>query len=61
MRSKIKTTSKLFGGIIYKKRKLIIHPEYFYANNIFSHLFIQNLKYKPNMVQDPLKQNEDIT
>ena len=50
MRLKRKTTSKLFVGITYKKRKFIIHPEYFDANNIFSHPFIQNLKYKPNMV-----------
>ena len=30
----------------------MIHPEYFDANNIFSHPFIYNLKYKPNMFQD---------
>ena len=46
-----KTTSKLSLLITYKKRKFIIHPEYFDANNIFSHPFIQNLKHKPNMVQ----------
>ena len=44
------TTSKLFVGITYKKIKCIIHPEYFDTNNIFSHLFIQNLKHIPNMV-----------
>ena len=35
-----------------QKREFIIHPEYFDANNIFSHPFIQNLKHKPNMVQE---------
>ena len=29
-----------------------MNPEYFDANNIFSHPFIKNLKHKPNMVQD---------
>ena len=48
---KIKTTSKLFVGITHQK-KFIIHPECFDANNIFSHQFIQNFKYKPNMDQD---------
>ena len=52
MHLKIKTKIKLFVGITYKKRKFIIHPEYFDANNIFSHTFIQNLEHKPNMVQD---------
>ena len=52
MRLKRKTTGNLFVGITYKKRKFIIHPEFFDANNIFSHPFIQNLKHKPNMVQD---------
>ena len=52
MRLKRKTTSKLFVGIAYKKRKFIIHPEYFDARNIFSYPFIQNLKHKPKMVQD---------
>ena len=36
----------------YIKNKFIIHHDFFDANNIFSHLFIQNLKHKPNMVQD---------
>ena len=49
---KRKTTSKFRVGITYKKRNFIIHPEYFDANNIFSHIFIQNLKYKPNIFQD---------
>ena len=35
----------------YYIKKLIIHPEFFDDNNIFSNLFIQNLKHKPNMVQ----------
>ena len=52
VRLKRKTTSKLFVGLTYKKRKFIIHPEFFDANNIFSHPFIQNLKHKPNIVQD---------
>ena len=56
MRLKRKTTSKFFIGVIYKKRGFIIHPEYFDANNILSHPFIQNLKHKPNMVQDLSKQ-----
>ena len=37
------TTSKFFVDIIIKK--LIFHPEFFDANNIFSHTFIQNVKY----------------
>ena len=51
MRLKRNTTGKLFVGIKYKKRKFIIHPEYFDANNIFSHTFIHNLRHKPKMVQ----------
>ena len=51
MRLNIETTRKFFVGITYKKRKFIIHPEYFDANNIFSHSFIHNIKHKPNMVQ----------
>ena len=51
MRLKRKTTGNLFVGITYKKRKFIINLEYLDANNISSHLFIQNLKYKANMVQ----------
>ena len=46
------TTRKFFVGITYKKRKFIIHPEYFDANNIFSHPFIKNIRHKPNKVQD---------
>ena len=49
---KRKTISKFFVGIKYKKKQFIIHPKYFDANNIFSHPFIQNLKHKPNMVQE---------
>ena len=56
MRLKRKTTRKFFVGITYKKIKFIIHPEYFDANNIFSHSFIHNLKHKPNMVQDMSRQ-----
>ena len=56
MRLKIKTTIKFFVGITYKKRKFIIHPEYFDGNNIFSHPFIQNLKHKPNMFQELSRQ-----
>ena len=52
LRLKRKKTRKLFVGITYKKRKFMIHPEFFDASNIFSHLFINNLKHKPNMVQD---------
>ena len=52
IRLKRKTTRKLFVGVTYKKRKSIIHPEYFDANTIFSHPFIQNIKHIPNMVQD---------
>ena len=48
---KINTASKLSVGITKKKIKFIIHPGFFYANNIFSHIYIQNLKHKPNMVQ----------
>ena len=43
-------TSKFFVGIT-KKKEFIIYPELFDANNIFSHLFIQNIKHKTNMVQ----------
>ena len=46
----INTTSKFFVGITYKERNFIIHPEYFDANNVLSHPFIQNIKHKPNMV-----------
>ena len=56
VRLKRKTTSKLFVDITYKKIKFIIHPEFFDANNIFSHPFIQNLKHKPNMVQELSRQ-----
>ena len=49
-------TSKLCVGITYKQRNFIIHPKYFNANNIFSHLFIQNIKHKPNMVHDLSRQ-----
>ena len=34
MRFKRKTTSEVFVGIKVKRRKLIIHAEYFDANNI---------------------------
>ena len=56
VRLKRKITSKFFDGIRYKKIEFIIHPKYFDANNIFSHPFIQNIKYKPNMVQDLSRQ-----
>ena len=56
MRLNRKTTRKLFFGIIYKKRKFIIHPRFCDAKNIFSHPFIQNIKNKPNMVQDLSRQ-----
>ena len=48
---KINTTSKFFVSMTYKKIRFIIHPEYFDANNIFSHPCIHNLKHKPNIVQ----------
>ena len=35
-----------------QKRRFIIHPEIVYANNIFSHSLIHNLKHKTNMFQD---------
>ena len=54
-RLKRNTTSK-FLLVLQRKRKFIIHPDFFDANNIFSHLFIQNLKHKPNMVQDLSRQ-----
>ena len=56
MRLNRKTISKLFVGITYKKRRFIIDPEYLDANNIFSHPFIHNIKHKPNMVWDLLRQ-----
>ena len=54
MRLKRNTTIKFFVGISYKK--IIIHTEYFDANNVFSHTFIQNIKHKPNMVQNLSRQ-----
>ena len=37
----------------YKEKiRFIIHTEFFDAKNIFSHLFIHNIKHKPNTVQD---------
>ena len=48
--------SNLFVGITSKKRKFIIHPEFFDANNIISNTSIQNLKSKPNMVHDLSRQ-----
>ena len=39
------------NNLLVLHKKFIIHPKYFYAKNIFLHPFIQNLKYKPNMVQ----------
>ena len=42
--------------MLHKKRKFIIHPVFFYANNIISDPFIQNLKLKPNMVHDLSRQ-----
>ena len=56
MRFKRNTTNKFFVGITYKKGRFIIHPEYFDANNIFSHPFIQKLKHKPNIFQYLSKQ-----
>ena len=58
MRVKRKTTGKFFAVITYKRRMIIIHPECFDAKNIFSHQFIQNLKHKPNMVQDLSRQTK---
>ena len=52
MRFKRNTTRKSFVGITVKGRKFIIHAEYFDANNIFSHQFLQNIKHRPNIVQD---------
>ena len=51
-----RTANKFFVGNAYRKRKFIIHPEFFDANNIFSHPFIQNIKHKPKMVQDLSRQ-----
>ena len=56
IRLKINTTSKLCIGITDKKRKSIIHAEYFDANNIFSYSFIHNLIHKPNRVHDISRQ-----
>ena len=49
---KIKTTRNCFVGITVKRRKFIIHAEYLDSNNIFSRKFLQNLKHRPNVVQD---------
>ena len=48
---KRKTIRKFFVGITCKKEGLVFIMNFFDANNIFSHLFIQNLKHKPSMVQ----------
>ena len=56
MRLRRNKTSNLFVGITSKKRKFIIHPEFFDANNIISNTSIQNLKSKPNMVHDLSRQ-----
>ena len=63
-----KTTSKFVVGITYKNINSIIYQEYFDANNIFSHQIIQNIRNKPNMVQDlsrkmriALKNSDQIT
>ena len=37
-------------------KKWIFHPEYLDANNIFSHPFIQNIKHKPNTIQELSRQ-----
>ena len=47
-----KKTSKFYVGTTSKKRKVIIHPEFFDAKSIISDPFIQNIKCKPNMVHD---------
>ena len=52
LRLRINKTGKLFVGITPKKRKFVIHPEFFDAKNIISDLFIQNIKRKPNMVHE---------
>ena len=56
MRLNIKIKIKLFVGITYKKKKFIIHPEYFDAKNFFSRPFIHNIKHKTNTVQDMSRQ-----
>ena len=58
MHFKRKTTRKFFVGITVKGIKFIIHAEYFDANNIFSHPFLQNIKHIPKVVQylsNPMK------
>ena len=40
----------------YYKKRFFIRPNFFDANNIFSHPFIHNIKNKPNMVQDVSRQ-----
>ena len=56
MLSRRKKKNEFFVGITYQKRKFIIHPEHFDANDIFSDPFIQNIKHKPNMIQDLSRQ-----
>ena len=46
----------LFVGIIFKKIRFIIHPEFYDANNIISDPFIHNLKRKPNLFHDLSRQ-----
>ena len=45
-------TRKSFVRIKVKGRKFIIRAKYFDAKNISSHPFLQNIKHRPNVVQD---------
>ena len=52
MQLKILQKSKFFVGIIGKRRRFIIHPEFLVANHKITDQFIQNLKSNPNKVHD---------
>ena len=50
--SKDKDNKQVIFWYYLQKRKFIIHPECFDSNNIFSHLFIQNINHKLILVHD---------
>ena len=60
MRFKKKKKIKFFVGITVKGRHFITHAKSFDANNILSRPFLQNLKHRPNVVQDLSKPMEKV-
>ena len=53
---KYKYDKQVFNWYYIHKKKFIIHPEYFDANNIFSRPVFHHLKHKSNMVQNLSRQ-----